>query len=119
ILPQRGHRVDLLALANDNAKHAFSEKRRASDDVSERLAQLKERLRLPTVPRRIECCDISHLGGRDTVGAIVALTDGEPDKKRYRTFHVRGDGVNAKTTDAAPTPGGEEGEGISLAGDDY
>jgi excinuclease ABC subunit C len=56
--PQRGHRVDLLALANDNAKHAFSEKRRASDDVNERLTQLKERLRLPTVPRRIECCDI-------------------------------------------------------------
>lgn len=122
--PQRGHRVDLLALANDNAKHSFSEKRRASDDVNERLAQLKERLRLPTVPRRIECCDISNLGGRDTVGAIVAMLDGEPDKKRYRTFHVRGDGVNAKTTDAAPTPGGE-GEGtaedieVSLAGDDY
>jgi excinuclease ABC subunit C len=128
IFPQRGHRVDLLALANDNAKHAFSEKRRASDDVSERLAQLKERLRLLTIPRRIECCDISHLGGRDTVGAIVAMLDGEPDKKRYRTFHVRGDGVNAKTTDAAPTPGGavgligegsaEDGE-VSLAGDDY
>lgn len=124
LFPQRGHRVDLLALANENAKHAFSEKRRASDDVSERLAQLKERLRLPTVPRRIECCDISHLGGHDTVGAIVAMLDGEPDKKRYRTFHVRGDGKSAKTTDAAPTPGGE-GEGtaedmpVSLAGDDY
>lgn len=122
LLPQRGHRVDLLALANDNATHSFSEKRRASDDVGERLAQLKERLRLPTVPRRIECCDISHLGGKDTVGAVVAMLDGEPDKKRYRTFHVRGDGVNAKTTDAAPTPGGV-GEGtteeVSLAGDDY
>jgi len=123
LLPQRGHRVDLLALANENAKHAFSEKRRASDDVSERLAQLKERLRLPTLPRRIECCDISHLGGRDTVGAIVALLDGEPDKKRYRTFHVRGDGLDSKTTDAAPTPGGstEEADGgeVFMAGDDY
>lgn len=121
--PQRGQRVDLLALANDNARHAFSEKRRASDDVQERLTQLKERLRLPTVPRRIECCDISHLGGKDTVGAIVALLDGEPDKKRYRTFHVHGDGVAPKTTDAAPAPGSEgegEGEGLgSLAGDDY
>ena len=114
LLPQRGHRVDLLALANENATHAFSEKRRASDDVSERLAQLKERLRLPTLPRRIECCDISHLGGRDTVGAIVALTDGEPDKKRYRTFHVRGDGLDSKTTDAAPTPGtAEDGDDLS------
>lgn len=130
--PQRGHKVDLLALANENAKHAFGEKRRASDDVQERLGQLKERLRLPTVPHRIECCDISHLGGKDTVGAIVAMLDGEPDKTRYRTFHVRGD--VSKTVDAAPTPGGggegsgpaaapngetEDDEVVSLAGDDY
>jgi excinuclease ABC subunit C len=90
IVPQRGSRVDLLALANDNAKHAYAEKRRQSDDVQDRLAQLQERLRLPTLPRRIECCDISHLGGGDTVGAIVAMKDGAPDKKHYRTFHVRG-----------------------------
>ena len=108
IFPKRGPRVDLLALANDNARHAFLEKRRTSDDVQERLAQLQERLRLPTIPRRIECCDISHLGGGDTVGAIVAMTDGLPDKKRYRTFNVRG--VNADGTSA---------EGRGLSGDDY
>ncbi len=102
IVPQRGARVDLLAMANDNAKHAFQEKRRAVDDVNERLEQMQERLRLPTLPRRIECCDISHLGGGDTVGAIVAVKDGVPDKKHYRTFHVRG----AKGTGAE-------------AGDDY
>jgi excinuclease ABC subunit C len=90
--PKRGPRVDLLALASENAKHAFHEKRRQKDDIDERLAQLQERLRLPTLPRRIEGCDISHLGGGDTVGAIVAMKDGLPDKKRYRTFHVRGTG---------------------------
>lgn len=130
VFPQRGHRVALVALANDNAKHAFGEKRRASDDVTERLTQLKDRLRLPTIPRRIECCDISHLGGRDTVGAVVAMLDGEPDKKRYRTFHVRGDatvGAISKLVDAAPSPGGAVGPNdgdddeipVSLAGDDY
>lgn len=124
VMPQRGHRVDLLALATDNARHAFAEKRRATDDVQERLTQLKERLRLPTVPRRIECCDISHLGGKDTVGAVVALRDGAPDKKRYRTFHVRGDAVTARDGELPLTPGGE-GEGTAeelkttLAGDDY
>ncbi|HEY5240581.1 MAG TPA: excinuclease ABC subunit UvrC, partial [Polyangiaceae bacterium] len=91
--PRRGHRVDLLAMANDNARHSFVEKQRQSDDVQERLRDLQERLRLATLPRRIECCDISHLGGGDTVGAIVAMTDGELDKKRYRTFNVRGDAV--------------------------
>jgi excinuclease ABC subunit C len=124
IQPQRGARVDLLKLANDNAAHAFNEKRRASDDVQERLTQLKERLRLPTIPRRIECCDISHLAGKDTVGAVVAMLDGEPDKKRYRTFTVRGDaGAESKATDGNPTPGSVEqdidGELVHVAGDDY
>lgn len=91
LLPERGHKRELLSMANENAKHAFFEKRRAADDVVERLEQMQQKLRLPVVPRRIECCDISHLGGGDTVGAIVALLDGEPDKKRYRTFHVRFD----------------------------
>jgi excinuclease ABC subunit C len=93
LFPKRGHRVDLLAMANDNARHSFAEKQRRTDDVQDRLRDLQERLRLPTLPRRIECCDISHLGGGDTVGAVVAMIDGELDKKRYRTFNVRGDAV--------------------------
>jgi excinuclease ABC subunit C len=95
LVPKRGHRVDLLAMANDNAHHSFVEKQRQSDDVQDRLRDLQERLRLPALPRRIECCDISHLGGGDTVGAIVAMTDGELDKKRYRSFNVRGDAMPA------------------------
>ncbi len=89
IVPQRGPRVDLLAMAKDNAQHAFREKQRSADDIEARLEDLRERLRLPSLPRRIECCDISHLGGGDTVGAIVALLDGQPDKKHYRGFRVK------------------------------
>jgi len=107
LVPQRGPKVELLAMANENARHAFAEKRREVHDVQERLEQLQERLRLPTVPKRIECCDISHLGGGDTVGAIVAMKDGVPDKKHYRTFHV-------KTVTASGSGGGER-----EAGDDY
>ncbi|WP_437830268.1 excinuclease ABC subunit UvrC [Sorangium sp. So ce1153] len=88
-VPQRGPRVDVLKMANENAAHAFREKQRSSDDLEARLEELRERLRLPTLPRRIECCDISHLGGGDTVGSIVALLDGQPDKKRYRSFNVK------------------------------
>jgi excinuclease ABC subunit C len=90
LAPARGPRRALLEMASDNAKHAFEEKRRAADDIEQRLARVQERLRLPTLPRRIECSDISHLGGADTVGAVVALLDGQPDKKRYRTYIVRG-----------------------------
>jgi excinuclease ABC subunit C len=95
LVPKRGHRVDLVAMANDNARHSFVEKQRQSDDVQDRLRDLQARLRLAVLPRRIECCDISHLGGKDTVGAIVAMADGELDKKRYRTFNVRGDAMPA------------------------
>ena len=118
IVPQRGSRVDLLAMANDNARHAFVEKRRESDDLIDRLAQLQERLRLPTLPKRIECCDISHLGGGDTVGAIVSMKDGLPDKKHYRTFHVRGTRAEGQGT-AAAGPSGLEASRTGDAGDDY
>ncbi len=88
--PARGTKRKLLDLAQDNARHAFEEKRRAADDIEERLARLQAKLRISTLPRRIECCDISHLGGQDTVGAVVALKDGAPDKKQYRSYTVRG-----------------------------
>lgn len=90
VAPERGPKRQLLELAVDNARHAFEEKQRAAEDMDVRLGQLQERLRLPALPRRIECVDISHLGGQDTVGAVVALRDGLPDKKRYRTYHVKG-----------------------------
>jgi len=89
LVPRRGPRARLMAMAVENAKHAFHEKQRASDDIEARLEELRDRLRLAVLPRRIECCDISHLGGGDTVGSIVSLRDGQPDKKRYRTFNVK------------------------------
>ncbi len=90
LAPQRGARVKLVAMARDNAEHAFVEKARAQEDIEERLGQVEKRLRLPRLPHRIECVDVSHIGGEDTTAAVVALRDGEPDRKRYRTFHVRG-----------------------------
>ncbi|HEX7668234.1 MAG TPA: excinuclease ABC subunit UvrC, partial [Polyangiaceae bacterium] len=89
LAPSRGPKKHLLDLAMENAQHAFEEKQRHAEDMDERLGRIQAKLRLPTLPRRIECCDISHLGGEDTVGAVVALLDGVPDKTRYRTYKVR------------------------------
>jgi excinuclease ABC subunit C len=50
---------------------------------------VKTRLGLPRAPRRFECIDVSHTSGKETVAAIVAFRDGEPDRKRYRSFHIR------------------------------
>jgi excinuclease ABC subunit C len=87
--PERGVRRQLLDLALDNARHAFLEKRRAEQDIDERLARVQQKLRLPTLPRHIECIDISHLGGQDTYGSIVALENGAPNKRLYRSYKVK------------------------------
>ncbi|GIX48040.1 MAG: hypothetical protein KatS3mg131_2251 [Candidatus Tectimicrobiota bacterium] len=50
---------------------------------------MQRRLGLRQLPRRIECCDISTLGGTLAVGSLVCFTDGEPDKSRYRRYRVR------------------------------
>ncbi len=87
--PQRGSKVRLLRMAMDNAEHAYRENAKARDSRSAHLAQIMKRLALPKLPARIECVDISHDSGADTVAAVVAFEQGEPDRKRYRTFRVR------------------------------
>jgi excinuclease ABC subunit C len=86
---RRGSKARLLRMAMENAAHAYQEKARAREDQAARLAGIMERLGLAGLPRRIECVDISHSSGADTVAVIAALNDGEPDRKRYRSFHVR------------------------------
>ncbi len=99
VAPKRGPRAELVQMARDNASHAFREKSRAREDLEARLLAVQTKLRLPRLPRRIECVDISHTGGSETVSCVVALENGEPDRKRYRSFHVKrvtgGDDYNA------------------------
>jgi excinuclease ABC subunit C len=89
VVPQRGSKKRLLEMARENAEHSFREKARAKEDLELRLGELQRKLRLPFLPRRIECVDVSHTGGTDTVAAITALTNGALDRSRYRTFRVK------------------------------
>lgn len=89
VQPKRGAKAKLLDLARENAEHAYREKERAREDVEARLMALQRQLRLTALPRRIECVDISHSGGRETVAVFVALRDGSPAKERYRSFRVK------------------------------
>jgi excinuclease ABC subunit C len=89
VRPKRGAKTKLLDLARENAEHAFHEKERAREDVEARLRELQRQLRLSVLPRRIECVDISHTGGDETVAVFVALQDGVPAKERYRSFRVK------------------------------
>lgn len=89
VVPQRGPRARLLEMAKENAEHAYREKARASEDLEARLGELQAKLHLPVLPRRIECVDVSHLGGSDTVAVVTAMTDGAIDRSRYRSFRVK------------------------------
>jgi excinuclease ABC subunit C len=82
------HRARLLALAGQNAQDAL--RRRLTGPLpGEALADLKARLNLSEPPARLECLDISTLKGDQPVGALVAFTDGVPDKSGYRRFRIR------------------------------
>ena len=90
-VPERGEKVRLVEMAMENARHNYEEKARSQKTQIEALTRLMQRLKLPRLPRRIECFDISTLQGQQTVGSQVVFTDGEPDKSGYRLFRVRGD----------------------------
>jgi len=90
-VPERGEKARLVEMASENAQHNFDERQRTKKNAVETLQRLQTRLRLPRLPRRIECFDISTFQGQLTVGSQVVFTDGEPDKSGYRLFKVRGE----------------------------
>ena len=90
-VPERGEKVRLVEMAMENARQSFEEKARSQQSQLEALSRLQSRLRLPRLPQRIECFDISTFQGQLTVGSQVVFSDGEPDKSGYRLFKVRGD----------------------------
>jgi excinuclease ABC subunit C len=90
-VPKAGSRARLLAMANQNAQHRFRERRVVEKTAEEHADALADRLGLLKPPRTIECVDISHHRGQDTVAAIVCLKDGAPNKKNYRSYHVKED----------------------------
>jgi excinuclease ABC subunit C len=56
---------------------------------SRELQELQQRLSLPTLPRRIECYDISNIFGKQAVGSMVVFSDGDADKAEYRRFKIK------------------------------
>lgn len=87
--PKRGPRQKLVELASKNAAAAYASRRNRTKDTEAALGKLQRRLGLKKLPLRIECFDISHLQGTDTVASRVVFLDGEPAKHLYRTFKVR------------------------------
>ncbi|MEN9740836.1 MAG: hypothetical protein RLZ72_1102 [Actinomycetota bacterium] len=91
-VPKRGDRVTLLESVTKNAALALQEHElhRSTDFVarSRALEDLRDALGLPEAPLRLECIDISHLGGTDIVGSLVVFEDGLPVNADYRHFGI-------------------------------
>lgn len=92
-VPQRGDKVDLVRIALKNAEDALEKHRQSAAvrDMRTRQAmlELKEALRLPTMPLRIEGYDISNTQGVLSVASMVVFENGLPSKKDYRIFRIK------------------------------
>ncbi len=92
-VPQRGYKMDLIKMAKENAGTFLQERRRQwqhdMDKSGGAIKRLAEILDLPTIPERMECFDISHMQGAETVASMVVFEGGRPAKKEYRRFKLK------------------------------
>jgi excinuclease ABC subunit C len=96
LVPQRGDKRALLDLAGNNAKQSYDQRFRVMKPNTKAIQEaLQEALGLAELPRRIECFDISHIQGAETVASMVVWEDGQVKKSDYRKFIIRSvDGVD-------------------------
>ncbi len=87
-VPKRGQGVELVKIAGDNAKSIFELEKHAIP-MEETLSILARELMLKNMPRRIECFDISNIGGKYAVGSMVTVVDGKAWKPGYRRFRIK------------------------------
>jgi excinuclease ABC subunit C len=87
IEPKRGVKRSLVEMAIENAERFLSDQRSVVSGQS--VEELKNFLNLPRLPKRMECFDISHIQGAETVASMVVFENGVPDKKSYRRFKIR------------------------------
>ena len=91
-VPRRGAKKDLMDLAAENAAEGLElarVKQVKAEAIKSGLQELKDRLGLPAMPRRIESYDISNIQGRLAVGSMAVLEKGLPKPAHYRRFRIK------------------------------
>lgn len=92
-VPRRGKKRELVEMAAENAHDTLATLRQqwAADRSKhvQAITELQDALKLPAPPARIECYDISHTQGTQTVGSMVVFVQGAPQKSDYRRFNVQ------------------------------
>jgi excinuclease ABC subunit C len=90
LAPQRGDKRSLIDLAGNNAKQSYDQRFRVLKPNARKIQEeLRDVLSLPELPKRIECFDISHIQGAETVASMVVWEDGKMKKSDYRKFIIR------------------------------
>ena len=88
----------LMKISFENAKSHFEKKLHAYENQIKALLDIQKKFHLPKIPMRIECYDISHLQGKQTVASQVVFEEGEPKKQDYRKYKLESDKVDDYTS---------------------
>lgn len=89
-VPQRGDKRELIDLAGSNAKQSYDQRFRVMKPNARAIQEaFQDALALPELPKRIECFDISHIQGAETVASMVVWEDGKMKKSDYRKFIIK------------------------------
>jgi len=90
LVPLRGDKRSLIDLAGTNARQSYDQRFRVLKPNTKAVQEeLQDSLSLPDLPKRIECFDISHIQGAETVASMVVWEDGRMKKSDYRKFIIR------------------------------
>ncbi len=90
LAPQRGEKRSLVDLVCQNAKQSYDQRFRVLQPSIKAIQEsLQDALTLEELPKRIECFDISHIQGAETVASMVVWEDGAMKKSDYRKFQVK------------------------------
>ena len=110
VVPQRGEKRGLVDLAARNAALAYQTRfNQATAAQYEALETLQSVLKLPSLPRRIECFDISTIQGSETVASMVVCEDGRMRRGEYRKYRIRGSGLEPRGSGLAARGSAENG----------
>ncbi len=89
-IPVRGQQKEWLNFAQKNSAHSLRSKLNHKTNVFERISKLQEALDLDRLPKYLECFDISHTQGNQTVASCVVFDEQGPKKSAYRIFNISG-----------------------------
>ena len=89
-MPQRGRKKRQLDFAIKNVSESLKADLQKKDRIGTLLSKTYELLKLPKVPYRIECFDISNIQGSEPVASMVVAVNGKMEKKLYRHYKIRG-----------------------------